>query len=118
MPTYQYVCTRCAHQLEAVQSFNEASLRDCTECSGSLRKVFSSVGVVFKGSGFYRNDSRDTAGKSSHDANGSQQPKSGDKDTTTKGADAKDTTAKETKTPTDKSATPTTAKAPAASGSS
>ncbi len=58
MPTYQYACTECGHQLEAVQSFSDAALTECPECQGKLRKVFNSVGIVFKGSGFYRNDSR------------------------------------------------------------
>jgi putative FmdB family regulatory protein len=58
VPTYQYACTVCGHQLEAVQSFSDAPLTVCPECDGRLRKVFSSVGIVFKGSGFYRTDSR------------------------------------------------------------
>ena len=58
MPTYQYACTACGHRFEAVQSFSDSSLTDCPECTGRLRKVFSSVGIVFKGSGFYRTDSR------------------------------------------------------------
>ncbi len=58
MPTYQYACTECGHQLEAVQSFSDATLTECPDCHGKLRKVFNSVGIVFKGSGFYRNDSR------------------------------------------------------------
>ena len=58
MPTYQYACTECGHQLEAVQSFSDAALTECPDCRGRLRKVFNSVGIVFKGSGFYRNDSR------------------------------------------------------------
>ena len=58
MPTYQYACTACEHRFEAVQSFSDPSLTDCPVCSGRLRKVFSSVGIVFKGSGFYRTDSR------------------------------------------------------------
>ncbi|WP_344867598.1 FmdB family zinc ribbon protein [Amycolatopsis ultiminotia] len=61
MPTYQYACKECDHRFEAVQSFSDPSLTVCPQCSGSLRKVFSSVGVVFKGSGFYRTDSRDSA---------------------------------------------------------
>ena len=60
MPTYQYACTACGHKFDAVQSFSDASLTDCPECAGRLRKVFSSVGIVFKGSGFYRTDSRAT----------------------------------------------------------
>lgn len=58
MPTYQYACTDCDHRFEAVQSFSDASLTTCPQCSGKLRKVYGSVGVVFKGSGFYRTDSR------------------------------------------------------------
>jgi putative FmdB family regulatory protein len=58
VPTYQYACTECGHQLEAVQSFSDPALTECPNCSGKLRKVFNSVGIVFKGSGFYRNDSR------------------------------------------------------------
>jgi putative FmdB family regulatory protein len=58
VPTYQYVCTACGDPLEAVQSFTDAPLTVCPACGGALRKVFSAVGVVFKGSGFYKNDSR------------------------------------------------------------
>lgn len=58
VPTYQYACTACGHQLEAVQSFADEPLTECPTCEGTLRKLFSSVGVVFKGSGFYRTDSR------------------------------------------------------------
>ena len=58
MPTYQYACTACGEQLEAVQSFTDAALTECPVCGGALRKVFSAVGVVFKGSGFYKTDSR------------------------------------------------------------
>ncbi|MCW5952780.1 MAG: zinc ribbon domain-containing protein [Propionibacteriaceae bacterium] len=58
MPTYQYRCTECATELEAVQKFTDPPLTDCPQCEGDLRKVFSAVGVVFKGSGFYATDSR------------------------------------------------------------
>jgi putative FmdB family regulatory protein len=58
VPTYQYACTSCGRQLEAVQSFSDAALTECPECPGRLRKLYSAVGIVFKGSGFYRNDSR------------------------------------------------------------
>ena len=58
MPTYQYACTECGHAFEQFQSFSEDSLTECPECSGRLRKLFNAVGVVFKGSGFYRTDSR------------------------------------------------------------
>lgn len=58
MPTYQYACTVCDHRFEQVQSFSDPSLTECPECAGRLRKLYGSVGVVFKGSGFYRTDSR------------------------------------------------------------
>ena len=58
MPTYQYRCTECGEDLEAVQKFSDPTLTTCPTCSGQLRKVFNAVGVVFKGSGFYRTDSR------------------------------------------------------------
>jgi len=58
VPTYQYACTECGHQFEAVQKFSDDALTECPSCTGKLRKVFSAVGVVFKGSGFYRTDSR------------------------------------------------------------
>jgi putative FmdB family regulatory protein len=58
MPTYQYACTDCGHDFEQFQTFSEDALTVCPECSGKLRKLFNAVGVVFKGSGFYRTDSR------------------------------------------------------------
>jgi putative FmdB family regulatory protein len=58
VPTYQYACTACEDRLEAVQKFSDDPLTECPSCHGRLRKVYSSVGVVFKGSGFYRTDSR------------------------------------------------------------
>jgi putative FmdB family regulatory protein len=60
VPTYAYTCTECGHAFDIHQSFSDAALTACPSCGGKLRKVFSSVGVVFKGSGFYRNDSRST----------------------------------------------------------
>jgi putative FmdB family regulatory protein len=62
MPTYQYRCTECGHDLEAVQKFTDTALTECPNCGGQLRKVFNAVGVVFKGSGFYRTDSRNGNG--------------------------------------------------------
>src|SRR5450755_4594513 len=65
MPTYEYACTSCGEHLEVVQSFRDDALTTCPACSGPLRKVFGSIGVVFKGSGFYKNDSRPAAKESS-----------------------------------------------------
>ena len=64
MPTYQYACTECGHAFEQFQSFSDDALTVCPECDGRLRKVFNAVGVVFKGSGFYRNDSRSSSSSS------------------------------------------------------
>ncbi|MBF6075818.1 FmdB family zinc ribbon protein [Nocardia beijingensis] len=58
MPTYSYACTQCDNRFDIVQSFTDEALTVCSECSGKLRKLFNSVGIVFKGSGFYRTDSR------------------------------------------------------------
>ncbi len=73
MPTYQYLCTECGGQLEAVQKFTDDALTVHEDCGGRLRKVFSPVGIVFKGSGFYRTDSRGSgsSGSSSSAGNGS-----------------------------------------------
>ncbi|RAU96999.1 FmdB family zinc ribbon protein [Mycolicibacter senuensis] len=73
MPTYSYACTECSNRFDVVQAFTDDALTTCEECNGRLRKIFGKVGVVFKGSGFYRTDSRDT-GKSS---NGSSSAKAG-----------------------------------------
>ena len=59
MPTYQYACSNCDHEFEVVQSFSDAAIEKCPECEGQVRKKFGAVGVVFKGSGFYRTDSRE-----------------------------------------------------------
>ena len=65
MPTYEYACTACGHRLEAVQSFTDDPLTECPACAGELRKVYAPVGIVLKGSGFYKNDSRAASGNGS-----------------------------------------------------
>jgi putative FmdB family regulatory protein len=72
VPTYQYTCTDCGEPVEAVQKFTDDPLTVCAACGGRLRKVFSPVGIVFKGSGFYRTDSRNGSGSRSEAANGKQ----------------------------------------------
>ena len=57
MPTYQYACNACGYEFETIQSFSDDSLTECPQCKGEIRKVYSAVGVVFKGSGFYKTDS-------------------------------------------------------------
>src|SRR5690606_22100139 len=101
VPTYQYACTECGNQLEVVQSFSDDPLTQCPACEGRLRKLFGSVGVVFKGPGFYRTDSR--AGANGSGANGNSArdkgAKSKDGDSSTSAAktgaakDGKDSTA-------------------------
>ena len=84
MPTYQYACTECGHTFEQVQSFSDDALTVCPVCGGRLRKVFNAVGVVFKGSGFYRTDSR--SGSSATVAPGSSEQSSGDSASKSPGA--------------------------------
>lgn len=92
MPTYQYACTACDHAFEQFQSFTEDSLTECPECGDRLRKVFNAVGVVFKGSGFYRTDSRDssssTSGSSTASSSTDASTSSGDSSSSSKPAAA------------------------------
>jgi len=90
MPTYQYRCVDCGSELETVQSFSDPSLTECPECDGTLRKVYSAVGVVFKGSGFYATDNRTkgkaaaaTATTSSEKSSGTEKLSSSEKSTST-----------------------------------
>lgn len=99
MPTYAYTCTECGHAFDIHQSFSDAALTECPACGGKLRKVFSSVGVVFKGSGFYRNDSRSTS-------------------TSTTSASSSSSSSSSSASSTSSSTTSTPAPAPAASTSS
>ena len=90
MPTYEYACAECGERLEAVQKFSDDPLTECPACSGRLRKLFSPVGIVFKGSGFYRTDSRSSAANGSRD----KQPNGASSDSSSaseksSGADAK-----------------------------
>ena len=121
MPTYQYACTACGEQLEAVQSFSDASLTICPACGGTLRKVFSAVGVVFKGSGFYKTDSRagatdasakpagDKADKGGGGDKGSSDKGSGDKGSGDKGTGKKADAPAATGTPATSSSAPAAA---------
>lgn len=92
MPTYSYACTACDNRFDIVQSFTDDSLTVCPECSGKLRKLFNNVGIVFKGSGFYRNDSRGASstseGSGSSDSSGSDSGSS-DKKSSEKKSDTK-----------------------------
>ena len=70
MPTYSYACTECDNKFDQVQAFTDDALTECPQCSGRLRKLFGKVGVVFKGSGFYRTDSREDSKKKSASSSG------------------------------------------------
>ena len=95
MPTYEYACTECGDRTEVVQSISDAPLTTCTVCGGPLRKVFSPVGIVFKGSGFYRTDSRgkpartdgDKAKKPAETTSKTSSPDGGGSTSTTKPAE-------------------------------
>ena len=93
MPTYEYACTACGHRLDAVQSFTDDPLSICPECDGALRKVYGAVGIAFKGSGFYKTDSRVSSSASNGEAKKSEgaTPASGDgkSDSTTKADSSK-----------------------------
>jgi putative FmdB family regulatory protein len=77
MPTYEYRCEACGHTFDVVQGFAESPLTTCNVCGGALRKVYAPVGIVFKGSGFYKTDSRASGSKRSS-ASGAKDPSSGD----------------------------------------
>jgi putative FmdB family regulatory protein len=90
VPTYQYACTECGHFFEQFQSFTDDALTECPVCGGRLRKVFNAVGVVFKGSGFYRTDSRSNAngsesGSSEKSGSGSTEKSSSSTDKSSSG---------------------------------
>jgi len=74
VPTYSYACTSCDNRFDIVQSFTDDALTECNECSGKLRKLFNSVGIVFKGSGFYRTDSRSGGSTASEPAKSDSSP--------------------------------------------
>jgi hypothetical protein len=118
VPTYQYACTACGHELEAVQSFSDDALTTCPECSGALRKLFGNVGVVFKGSGFYRTDSRKSDSGSS--TSGTSSDSSGTKSDTGKSDTGKSDTGKSSSAKSDsgKAATPSTSSSSTSSSTS
>ncbi|MEJ8648664.1 FmdB family zinc ribbon protein [Streptomyces sp. MS1.AVA.3] len=91
MPTYQYQCTACGEGLEAVQKFTDDALTECPACDGRLKKVFSAVGIVFKGSGFYRNDSRGSSSSSSPAKNSSAAGSTSSSDSSSSSSGSSDT---------------------------
>lgn len=91
MPTYTYACTACDNRFDVVQAFTDDALTTCEQCAGRLRKLFNAVGVVFKGSGFYRTDSRESAKKSKSSTNGSSTSDSGTSSGTSESKTSKST---------------------------
>lgn len=86
MPTYAYSCASCGHRFDIYQAFADSALTECPECGGRLRKEFGNVGVVFKGSGFYRNDARKSSGASSSSSGSKESGSSGSKESSTSGS--------------------------------
>ena len=122
MPTYQYVCTECGGQLEAVQKFTDDALTVHDDCGGRLRKVYSPVGIVFKGSGFYRTDSRGSApagSSSAEKSENSEKSGKGEKSDTSpsSGSDSSSSTSK-TDSASSSSSSADSAKSPASAKSS
>jgi putative FmdB family regulatory protein len=115
VPTYQYVCTECGGQLEAVQKFTDEPLTVHEDCGGRLRKVFSPVGIVFKGSGFYRTDSRGS-GSSGASNSSSTSKESGSKESSS--SSSSDSSSSSAKSGDSSSSSPSTAGSASSSGSS
>lgn len=122
MPTYEYACRDCGHRFDTVQSIHDDALTECPECGGSVRRVVAAVGVQFKGSGFYRTDSRESAGKAgksggstsssgSSESSGGDSGKTGDsassKKATEGGSSGESKTSKDSTAPAKPSSTPT-----------
>jgi putative FmdB family regulatory protein len=109
VPTYSYACTECGDRFDAVQAFSDSALTTCAKCNGRLRKLFGNVGVVFKGSGFYRNDSRDSAKSSATSSSSASNGSSSESTTSSSSAE---------KTSSNGSSAGSTTSAPAAAASS
>ncbi|AKS32692.1 FmdB family zinc ribbon protein [Mycolicibacterium goodii] len=108
MPTYSYACTECDNRFDAVQAFSDDALTTCPKCSGRLRKLFGSVGVVFKGSGFYRTDNRSDSKSSS---NGSSKSSESSSSSSSSSSDSSSSSSSS-------SSSPSSSAAPAAAASS
>jgi putative FmdB family regulatory protein len=109
VPTYSYECTECADRFDVVQAFTDDALTTCEKCSGRLRKLFGKVGVVFKGSGFYRTDSREAGKKATSSTNGSSSSESSSGSNESKPSSSSETSEKSDKS--GSSTTPATAAA-------
>lgn len=97
MPTYEYRCKSCGHEMEVQQAFSDDPLDTCPECQGALRKVYGNVGISFKGSGFYKNDARGSSKKTGSSTTSTSDTSSGDSGSSTE---------KKSETTTEKKTTP------------
>ena len=113
MPTYSYACTECGDRFDAVQSFSYSALTTCAKCDGRLRKLFGSVGVVFKGSGFYRNDSREAAKSLTKSSSSSSNGSGGNSESSSSSSSEKSSSSSS-----DSASSGSTSSAPAAAASS
>ena len=100
MPTYEYACKNCGEHLEVVQSFKDDPLTTCPQCEGELRKVFGAIGIAFKGSGFYKTDSRPGASKPEKSEPAASSASSGSGDSKSTNTDSKSTSTESKSTPT------------------
>jgi putative FmdB family regulatory protein len=94
LPTYEYACTACGHRLEAVQKFTDDPLTECPECGAPLRKIYGAVGIVLKGSGFYKTDSRAAAGANGKSGKGSRSSETANSADSSSGSDSSGTSDK------------------------
>jgi putative FmdB family regulatory protein len=113
VPTYSYACTECGDRFDAVQAFSDSALTTCAKCNGRLRKLFGNVGVVFKGSGFYRTDSRESAKTSAKSSSSSSNGDSASSESTSSSSSEKSSS-----TSSNGSSSSSTSSAPAAAASS
>jgi putative FmdB family regulatory protein len=117
VPTYTYACTECDNKFDAVQAFSDDALTECPKCDGRLRKLFGKVGVVFKGSGFYRTDSRESA-KSSSNGSAKSSESSSSNGSESNGSEKKSESAKsDNSSSSSSSSSSTSSTAPAAASS-
>ncbi|MDY6996187.1 MAG: FmdB family zinc ribbon protein [Actinomycetota bacterium] len=115
MPTYSYACTECDNKFDQVQAFTDDALTECPQCSGRLRKLFGKVGVVFKGSGFYRTDSREADNKKKSSSSGSSGSSSGSESSS---SSSEKSSSSDSSSSTSSSSSSSSSSAPAAAASS
>jgi putative FmdB family regulatory protein len=118
MPTYEYRCKSCGEHLEVVQSFTDEPLTECPSCGGDLRKVFGSIGIAFKGSGFYKTDSRAAASASSSSSSSGSSDSSGNGSSADSGTSSSSTSSESSSTSSDSSSSSDSGKSSSSGGGS